>query len=1062
MAHQNHHPIFISYRTADTTAQAGRLRDSINHHFGWEAAFLDTRLKAGEEWPVALRQRVEQAQAVLVLLRDRSKWLGVDPDLGGRRIDDPKDWVFQEVNTALQGEALVIPVLFGAAELPPKEALPVEINTLPDKQAIRFLDERAWEVHLPPLLERLEDKVSKSETPAASPQPYDPLEKLPIVTEAGIPAYPYKGLQWFTSEDARIFFGRGEDIRQLYEKLENPYSRITLFYGQSGAGKSSLLHAGFLPRLPEPWAAAYRRRTRDGTATAIVQDCIAWIKEDQIEQPLLILDQLEEMYTNPEAGEPDEIERLPFLLRELLEASPNAQVILGYREDYHGRVDHLLRDNGITPLPHLLPVLDGRKIRRAVSGILEDKNLSDCYRGLRLAEGEDKLPARIAQDLMSRPDSRGNAAPLLQFILLQMWKEVKTHQPPQFSWDLYARHRRASMLDLLDARMEALRDTLPKAEQNGLALDLLRALVTPDNTAGKLAEPALLQRYAQIPEDLLRRLCQALENNYLISNYAEDGHLYWRLAHDALAPAVQRRFEESPRPGQRAWYILNAKGKDALKGGAAIRFSESDVDIIRDGLEGMPDIDEALKAKIETDRQYYLAQRENNFKLAFNTALDNVEHLSHDDALSNLQLAHREGLYPEKVREKARELPYPLAFLGAVQSSVFKVRGRTGKQQFATEGTQVHEHAPFLQAKAQLEQALQLILDISEGQDGHWAELQALAPSLPPDHLFQEIEAWLQKKDEPLYHQMRQRFFPNMVDVPGGTFEMGAKGEELVFRREGPAHTVSVDPFQLADTPVTCWQYGLYCLATGRLLPQSSGFGRGPRPVINVSWYEAVAYANWLSLQQGLAPAYRLEEIPPDPSDLHQSKIDWNTIVDWNAPGYRLPTEAEWEFAASARIEKTLIGTSRVKKWRFGNGKEVADPDEMNFDASSITNSSSVNRKWMREIRKDGFRAATTPVKFFAKSNENPFGLHDMSGNVYEWCWDWYSGTMEDQTDQYYTECQEKGKVHNPRGAASGSYRVARGGSWYDNALGCRAAARYRLTPIVQNTYLGVRVSRRP
>ena len=133
----------------------------------------------------------------------------------------------------------------------------------------------------------------------------------------------------------------------------------------------------------------------------------------------------------------------------------------------------------------------------------------------------------------------------------------------------------------------------------------------------------------------------------------------------------------------------------------------------------------------------------------------------------------------------------------------------------------------------------------------------------------------------------------------------------------------------------------------------------------------------------------------------------------------------------------------------------MADPDEMNFDAASPSNKQAVEFGWMKEIRKGSFRGATTPVGHFQKSNENPFGLHDMSGNVYEWCWDWYS------EGDYYKQCKEQGKVVDPKGPKSGDSRVVRGGSWSSDAGYCRASYRGRYRPIVKNNRLGFRVSRR-
>ena len=379
------------------------------------------------------------------------------------------------------------------------------------------------------------------------------------------------------------------------------------------------------------------------------------------------------------------------------------------------------------------------------------------------------------------------------------------------------------------------------------------------------------------------------------------------------------------------------------------------------------------------------------------------------EVVTNLDIAQREGLHTEKILDLADELPYPLS---------------------------------FLQSKQKLMEVFDLLLNIANGQKEKWAALKEKVQYLPKENLFLELEDWLRQKEDPLYQKMRERYFPQLVKIPGGTFEMGAKGKEQAFDREGPAHKITVDAFHMADTPVTWWQYGLYCLATGRAIPRDSGFGRANRPMINVSWYEALAYTNWLSLQQGLRPVYQLEDIPHDPNDLHRANIDWQGKTDWGADGYRLPTEAEWEFAASAKFEKNLIGGTKVKKWRFGNGKDIIDPDEINFDASSLSNDWVVNKKWMQEIRKDKFRAATTAVKTFAASNENPFGVYDLSGNVYEWCYDWFSGNLSDQTDQYYQACKKQGTVRNPRGAKSGSYRVVRGGSWSDVALACRSSYR--------------------
>lgn len=256
---------------------------------------------------------------------------------------------------------------------------------------------------------------------------------------------------------------------------------------------------------------------------------------------------------------------------------------------------------------------------------------------------------------------------------------------------------------------------------------------------------------------------------------------------------------------------------------------------------------------------------------------------------------------------------------------------------------------------------------------------------------------------------------PEMVPVPGGTFEMGdvmGDNEE----DDEQVHTVTLSPYAISRYEVTFAQYDAFCEATGRDKPDDEGWGRGNRPVINVSWYDAVAYCNWLSEQQGYEPVYELEG-------------EEVANVDWEANGYRLPTEAEWEYAARGG----------GKKVRFGNGKDIARASEINFDASEDA------KKPYSEV--GVYREQTVPVG--SLNSPNGLGLHDMSGNVWEWCWDWYSG-------DYYASSPER----NPRGSDSGSDRVLRGGSWFNNPEFCRAATRLAWYPSFRYNGIGFRLAR--
>jgi formylglycine-generating enzyme len=212
---------------------------------------------------------------------------------------------------------------------------------------------------------------------------------------------------------------------------------------------------------------------------------------------------------------------------------------------------------------------------------------------------------------------------------------------------------------------------------------------------------------------------------------------------------------------------------------------------------------------------------------------------------------------------------------------------------------------------------------------------------------------------------------------------------------------------------VTFEEYDAFCEATGREKPNDEGWGRGDRPVINVSWYDAVAYCNWLSEQDGFTEVYTIK--------------GKTVTVDWNADGYRLPTEAEWEYAAR----------EGGRKVRFGNGKDIADPEEINFNA---------HKNYQKSYSIDGkYRKQTVPVG--SLNSPNALGLHDMSGNVYEWCWDWYGA---------YPSTPET----DPKGPDSGSYRVPRGGSWYSYPQNVRVAYRNDYAPGFRGNDIGFRLAR--
>jgi len=251
-----------------------------------------------------------------------------------------------------------------------------------------------------------------------------------------------------------------------------------------------------------------------------------------------------------------------------------------------------------------------------------------------------------------------------------------------------------------------------------------------------------------------------------------------------------------------------------------------------------------------------------------------------------------------------------------------------------------------------------------------------------------------------------------MVLVEGGTFMMSCTSGQQDCDDEKLVHKVKVSSFYMGTTEVSFEEYDAYCDATGKEKPNDMGWGGGKRPVINVNWYDAIKYCNWLSESEDLDACYTL---------------NGNTVYcAFDKNGYRLPTEAEWEYAAREGGKSIL----------FGNGKDVADLSELNFDGRDL---------YTKMYSSTGvYRGETVGVGSFSP---NSLGLYDMSGNVWEWCWD--------QFGAYGSEF-----LANPRGATSGSYRVIRGGSWYDLPVRLRVALRYYYDPINSSNAVGFRLVR--
>ena len=261
-----------------------------------------------------------------------------------------------------------------------------------------------------------------------------------------------------------------------------------------------------------------------------------------------------------------------------------------------------------------------------------------------------------------------------------------------------------------------------------------------------------------------------------------------------------------------------------------------------------------------------------------------------------------------------------------------------------------------------------------------------------------------------------------IVLIPAGTFQMGS---EKGYDDNKPVHEVTITKsFYMGKYEVTQAEYEKYC-SYGDDSPSSDKGDGNNYPAYYVSWYDALVYCNKRSMAEELTPCYSISG-STDPKDWGtvptSSNSTWNAVVcDWNANGYRLPTEAEWEYAARA-------GDNTVESLTYSGTSDVNQlGDYAWYSDSANDNTHEVGKKL-----------------------PNAFGLYDMSGNVWEWCWNWH-------TNSYNTEA-EGGS--DPTGASSGSYRVVRGGSWGNYSDGCAVSCRGYNGPGNRLYYLGFRVVR--
>ena len=272
-----------------------------------------------------------------------------------------------------------------------------------------------------------------------------------------------------------------------------------------------------------------------------------------------------------------------------------------------------------------------------------------------------------------------------------------------------------------------------------------------------------------------------------------------------------------------------------------------------------------------------------------------------------------------------------------------------------------------------------------------------------------------------------------MILVPAGLYRRGDSFDEGL-KHERPVLTVQIDAFFMDRHLVAKKQWSTvhaWAVTNGYTFSRTPA-GKGPdHPIHSVSWYDAVKWCNARSEMEGKTPAYTLAETKTNVYRSGQIDIR-NAWVRWDA-GYRLPTEAEWEKAArgGATGRRFAWHDSDTIRHAQANYRSSKDAD---YDTSPTQG---------HHPHFDNAFPRTSPVGHFAP---NGYGLFDMTGNVWEWCWNWLADTYADRA-----------RTDNPRGSDQGAARALRGGSWSDPAFACRVAFRYGAPPDTASGFRGFR-----
>lgn len=849
--------------------------------------------------------------------------------------------------------------------------------------------------------------------------PRHPLNLLPIPRRN-----PFMGLQSYNEDDNLLFFGRDRVIVALDDLINN--KSLVVVSGSSGTGKSSVIKAGLLPLLRKKgWNILPLLRPGEEPFKRLKTEIPNLsLQLSKTGRNLLIIDQYEELIT--QCLDPSERVAFEDQLAIWIEAYPQLSIVISIRSDFEPQFEQASLAAWWQLGRYIIPAFSQDELREAI--------IKPTIQEVLFFE-----PDSLVDILVDAVNQAPGALPLLSFTLSELYHAYLNSGRNNRAFSLVDYEKLGGVIGALRTRANAIYDELDEAHQDSMRKLLLRMVSLE---GGELASRQVSNEdliYSNTEEtDRIQSIAQQLVSARLISaGQDKQGQIHYEPVHDALIRSWARLWE---------WIRSQGEGKLGLmyKLGLAISDHNANKHSAKDYLWNDDPRLGMLYADLQAGSHGFNAMEENFLKKSmllrnrnarrrrtiFGVAMVVLLAISGvavwqwfvaSNRLSAFRKSQENILMRElnKLDKSIYSLNYELA--DTILRDVISL-GIPNPRIRPAAFTLIYY---FNESGAQ-ELSVDILREIGEFS-GEKFPIKSL-------NSYADLRQIIKNRGGPmLFEALENRYYPQLVGVQGGSFWMG----DSLGKPDETPHKVSLPDFKIGKYEITVFQYELYLKSKRRTLkelPKPTWLWEGDNPIINVDWYQAIEYCNWLSIRKGLKSVYTIHR---DQIDLeNQTQVDkssWRVDFDRAATGFMLPTEAQWEFAAGGgHLGRDSLG---FRNHKYSGSNNIHEVGWYSWNCDSlfgISRTLSVGKKAPNEI-----------------------GLYDMTGNVFEWCYDWYG-------NDYYAQSNH----HHPLGPTSGRSRVLRGGSWAmrsekPNDQMCRITNRhaFHFYPLINNNLYGFRIA---